>query len=86
MCCFSLLPPCPPIHLQEDELAKYRAAGCDAKIASGGGRMVVTMDRYEVRVLRGVRGRWGWRWEGERGHSRVVGPDLGGKEGVMERG
>ena len=22
--------------------------GCDAKIASGGGRMYVTMDRYEV--------------------------------------
>lgn len=25
--------------------------GCDAQIASGGGRMAVTMDRYEVRVM-----------------------------------
>ena len=33
----------------EEDLAKFAAAGCDAKIASGGGRMKVTMDRYEVR-------------------------------------
>jgi hypothetical protein len=25
-----------------------RKEGCDARIASGGGRMKVTMDRYEV--------------------------------------
>jgi hypothetical protein len=33
-----------------EQLEKDLAAveGCDAKIASGGGRMYVTMDRYEV--------------------------------------
>lgn len=34
----------------EADLEKLQAEfGCDAKIASGGGRMKVTMDRYEVR-------------------------------------
>ena len=32
----------------EKDLAELQAAGVDAKIASGGGRMSVTMDRYEV--------------------------------------
>lgn len=32
----------------EKDLADLRAQGCDAKIASGGGRMHVTMDRYEA--------------------------------------
>ena len=32
----------------EADLAVVAADGCDAKIASGGGRMGVTMDRYEV--------------------------------------
>lgn len=32
----------------EKELENMRSNGCDAKIASGGGRMYVTMDRYEV--------------------------------------
>jgi hypothetical protein len=32
----------------EKDLKAACAAGCDAKIASGGGRMGVTMDRYEV--------------------------------------
>ena len=32
----------------EAELASLREKGCDALIASGGGRMKVTMDRYEV--------------------------------------
>jgi 2,3-bisphosphoglycerate-independent phosphoglycerate mutase len=32
----------------EAELARLRQAGCDARIASGGGRMHVTMDRYEA--------------------------------------
>lgn len=32
----------------ENDLAKLQAAGCDAKVASGGGRMKVTMDRYEA--------------------------------------
>lgn len=32
----------------ENDLAKLREKGIDAKIASGGGRMYVTMDRYEV--------------------------------------
>ncbi|KAL9256765.1 2,3-bisphosphoglycerate-independent phosphoglycerate mutase-like protein [Drosera capensis] len=31
----------------ESDLAKLREAGVDARIASGGGRMYVTMDRYE---------------------------------------
>ena len=32
----------------EDVLKEVNAKGCDAKIASGGGRMYVTMDRYEA--------------------------------------
>lgn len=32
----------------ENELSELREKGVDAKIASGGGRMYVTMDRYEV--------------------------------------
>jgi 2,3-bisphosphoglycerate-independent phosphoglycerate mutase len=32
----------------EKELESLRAQGVDALIASGGGRMYVTMDRYEV--------------------------------------
>lgn len=35
----------------EGDLAKLREKGVDAKIASGGGRMYVTMDRYEVSPL-----------------------------------
>ncbi|GIM16917.1 hypothetical protein Vretimale_19489, partial [Volvox reticuliferus] len=31
----------------EVELAALRAGGCDARVASGGGRMRVTMDRYQ---------------------------------------
>lgn len=31
-----------------EELDSYVAQGCDAKVASGGGRMAVTMDRYEA--------------------------------------
>jgi 2,3-bisphosphoglycerate-independent phosphoglycerate mutase len=30
----------------EEFLAQQRSAGCDARIASGGGRMFITMDRY----------------------------------------
>ena len=32
----------------EDFLAEIRNAGCDARIASGGGRMCITMDRYNA--------------------------------------
>lgn len=32
----------------EKDLSDLRAKGIDAQIASGGGRMHVTMDRYEV--------------------------------------
>ncbi|MBR7032144.1 MAG: 2,3-bisphosphoglycerate-independent phosphoglycerate mutase, partial [Clostridia bacterium] len=32
----------------ESFLAELRSRGCDAKIASGGGRMKITMDRYEA--------------------------------------
>lgn len=35
----------------EDDLAKLREKGIDARIASGGGRMNVTMDRYEVLLI-----------------------------------
>lgn len=35
----------------EADLAALRKGGCDALIASGGGRMAVTMDRYEVSYL-----------------------------------
>jgi 2,3-bisphosphoglycerate-independent phosphoglycerate mutase len=34
-------------HLEE-VLAELRALGCDAKVASGGGRMMITMDRYQA--------------------------------------
>ena len=34
--------------LQKD-LTDFQTQGCDAKVASGGGRKKVTMDRYEVR-------------------------------------
>lgn len=34
----------------ESDLKELQAQGVDAKIASGGGRMGVTMDRYEARV------------------------------------
>jgi hypothetical protein len=33
----------------ENDLAKLREKGVDARVASGGGRMYVTMDRYEVK-------------------------------------
>lgn len=32
----------------ENDLVKLREKGIDAQVASGGGRMYVTMDRYEV--------------------------------------
>jgi len=32
----------------ENDLSQLREKGIDAQIASGGGRMYVTMDRYEV--------------------------------------
>lgn len=35
----------------EKDLAHIREKGIDAQIASGGGRMYVTMDRYEVSYL-----------------------------------
>jgi bisphosphoglycerate-independent phosphoglycerate mutase (AlkP superfamily) len=37
--------------LQKD-LKSLEGKGCDARIASGGGRMITTMDRYEVRSPR----------------------------------
>ena len=36
------------VQMLEDTLEELREGGCDALIASGGGRMKVTMDRYEV--------------------------------------
>lgn len=36
------------VQMLEDTLQEVREEGCDALIASGGGRMKVTMDRYEV--------------------------------------
>ncbi|MBK9073175.1 MAG: 2,3-bisphosphoglycerate-independent phosphoglycerate mutase [Myxococcales bacterium] len=36
------------IEVLERELASLRAGGCEAAIASGGGRMSITMDRYEA--------------------------------------
>jgi len=36
------------VEILENDLAKLREQGVDAQIASGGGRMYVTMDRYEV--------------------------------------
>jgi 2,3-bisphosphoglycerate-independent phosphoglycerate mutase len=37
--------------LEADLAALNQGKGVDCKIASGGGRMRVTMDRYEVRVV-----------------------------------
>lgn len=36
------------VQMLEDTLSELRQDGCDAQIASGGGRMRVIMDRYEV--------------------------------------
>jgi len=36
------------VDMLEEHLAKLQASGIDAKIASGGGRMHITMDRYEA--------------------------------------
>lgn len=36
------------VGMLETELEELHKQGCDALIASGGGRMAVTMDRYEV--------------------------------------
>jgi hypothetical protein len=35
----------------ENDLSQLREKGIDAQIASGGGRMYVTMDRYEVNTF-----------------------------------
>lgn len=35
----------------ENDLANLRGKGIDAQVASGGGRMYVTMDRYEVSIF-----------------------------------
>lgn len=35
----------------ENDLLQLRGKGIDAQIASGGGRMYVTMDRYEVKTF-----------------------------------
>lgn len=35
----------------ENDLVQLRERGIDAQVASGGGRMYVTMDRYEVSTL-----------------------------------
>lgn len=42
----------------ENDLAKLREKGVDARIASGGGRMYVTMDRYEVKSLFYISNMW----------------------------
>lgn len=39
------------VEMLEEDLARLRDKGVDARIASGGGRMYVTMDRYEVLLL-----------------------------------
>jgi bisphosphoglycerate-independent phosphoglycerate mutase (AlkP superfamily) len=38
----------------ENDLAKLCEQGVDARVASGGGRMYVTMDRYEVHLFDSV--------------------------------
>ncbi|HET6584224.1 MAG TPA: 2,3-bisphosphoglycerate-independent phosphoglycerate mutase, partial [Nannocystaceae bacterium] len=49
----------------ESVLAELRAQGCDARIASGGGRMRITMDRYEAD--------WGMVARGWNVHVRGIG-------------
>ncbi len=48
----------------ERVLAELRAQGCDARIASGGGRMRITMDRYEAEWAMVARG-WDVHVRGE---------------------
>ena len=49
----------------EDVLAQLRTDGCDYAIASGGGRMQITMDRYEAN--------WGMVEQGWRTHVQALG-------------
>ena len=39
------------VEMLEEDLGRLREKGVDARVASGGGRMYVTMDRYEVVLL-----------------------------------
>ncbi|MEZ4447945.1 MAG: 2,3-bisphosphoglycerate-independent phosphoglycerate mutase [Nannocystaceae bacterium] len=48
----------------EAVLGELRASGCDARIASGGGRMKITMDRYEAEWAMVARG-WAIHVHGE---------------------
>ncbi|MGE5183346.1 MAG: 2,3-bisphosphoglycerate-independent phosphoglycerate mutase, partial [Acidobacteriota bacterium] len=60
----------------EAELAALREAGCDARIASGGGRMLITMDRYGAD--------WAMVERGWQLHVRGEGPKVASARAAVE--
>ena len=60
--------------LVEDLQELEKEHGCDAKVASGGGRMKVTMDRYEVGAIRVMCILEGGLFDCRRGLKRVIFP------------
>ncbi len=60
----------------ENVLAQLNTPGCDYAIASGGGRMVVTMDRYEAN--------WGMVETGWRTHVQGIGRQFGSAREAIE--
>ena len=60
----------------EAVLAELNTAGCDYAIASGGGRMVVTMDRYEAN--------WGMVEAGWRTHVQGIGRQFASAKEAIE--
>lgn len=60
----------------EAKLAQLREAGCDAQIASGGGRMLITMDRYGAE--------WAMVERGWQLHVRGEGPKVRSARAAVE--
>ena len=60
----------------EDVLAELRRDGCDYRIASGGGRMTITMDRYEAN--------WAMVEAGWRTHVQGIGRQFASAEEAIE--
>ena len=60
----------------ENVLAELNTEGCDYAIASGGGRMVVTMDRYEAN--------WGMVETGWRTHVQAIGRQFASAKEAIE--
>ncbi len=60
----------------EDVLAELRTDGCDYRIASGGGRMKITMDRYEAN--------WSMVAEGWKTHVQGIGRQFASAKEAIE--